>query len=140
LLGYVRAHQGVDYGAPQGTSVWSVGDGVVTLAGWNGGCGLTVQVRHRNGFESVYCHLSKVQVAAGSRVAQRQVVGRVGSTGLSTGPHLHYAVKRGGAYVNPLRLQFPRGEPVKPQWHEDFLSRIGPARAQLDRVPVALLD
>jgi murein DD-endopeptidase MepM/ murein hydrolase activator NlpD len=140
LLGYVRAHQGVDYGAPQGTSVWSVGDGVVTLAGWNGGCGLTVQVRHRNGFESVYCHLSRVQVAAGSRVAQRQVVGQVGSTGLSTGPHLHYAVKKGGAYVNPLRLQFPRGEPVKPQWREDFLSRIGPARAQLDRVPVALLD
>ncbi len=140
LLGYVRAHQGVDYGAPEGTSVWAVGDGVVTLAGWNGGCGLTVQVRHRNGFESVYCHLSKVQVAAGSRVSQRQVVGRVGSTGLSTGPHLHYAVKQGGAFVNPLRLQFPRGEPVKPQWRDDFLARIGPAREMIDRVPVALLD
>ena len=65
LLGYVRAHQGVDYGAPEGTPVWAVGDGVVSLAGWNGGCGLTVQVRHRNGFESVYCHLSRVNVAAG---------------------------------------------------------------------------
>ena len=140
LLGYVRAHQGVDYGAPTGTPVWAVGDGVVTLAGWNGGCGLTVQVRHRNGFESVYCHLSRVQVAAGARVGQRQVVGRVGSTGLSTGPHLHYAIRQGGAYVNPLRLQFPRGEPVRPEWREDFLARIDAARRQLDRASVALID
>ena len=140
LLGYVRAHQGVDYGAPEGTPVWAVGDGVVTLAGWNGGCGLMVQVRHRNGFDSVYCHLSRVNVAAGARVAQRQVVGRVGSTGLSTGPHLHYAIRQGGAYVNPLRLQFPRGEPVKAEWREDFLARIDAARRQLDRASVALID
>ncbi len=140
LLGFVRAHQGVDYGAPEGTPVWAVGDGVVTLAGWNGGCGLTVQVRHRNGFESVYCHLSRVHVAAGARVGQRQVVGRVGSTGLSTGPHLHYAVRQGGAYVNPLRLQVPRGEPVRAEWREDFLARIDAARRQLDRAPVALLE
>ncbi len=139
LLGYVRAHQGVDYGAPEGTPVWAVGDGVVTLAGWNGGCGLTVQVRHRNGFESVYCHLSRVNVAAGARVGQKQVVGRVGRTGLSTGPHLHYAIRQGGSYVNPLRLQLPRGEPVKAEWREDFLSRIDAARRQLDRAPVALV-
>ena len=140
LLGYVRAHQGVDYGAPEGTPVWAVGDGVVTLAGWSGGCGLTVQVRHRNGFESVYCHLSRVNVASGARVGQRQVVGRVGSTGLSTGPHLHYAIRQGGAYVNPLHLQLPRGEPVKAEWREDFLARIDAARRQLDQAPVALLD
>jgi murein DD-endopeptidase MepM/ murein hydrolase activator NlpD len=140
LLGYVRAHQGVDYGAPEGTPVWAVGDGVVTLAGWSGGCGLTVQVRHRNGFESVYCHLSHVNVASGARVGQRQVVGRVGSTGLSTGPHLHYAIRQGGSYVNPLRLQLPRGEPVKAEWRDDFLGRIDAARQLLDRAPVALLD
>ncbi len=140
LLGYVRAHQGVDYGAPEGTPVWAVGDGVVSLAGWNGGCGLTVQVRHRNGFESVYCHLSRLNVAAGARVGQKQVVGRVGTTGLSTGPHLHYAIRQGGAYVNPLRLQIPRGEPVKAEWREHFLARIDPARRQLDSGPVALLD
>jgi murein DD-endopeptidase MepM/ murein hydrolase activator NlpD len=140
LLGFVRAHQGVDYGAPEGTPVWAVGDGVVTLAGWNGGCGLTVLVRHRNGFESVYCHLSRVNVASGARVGQRQVVGRVGSTGLSTGPHLHYAIRQGGSYVNPLQLQLPRGEPVKAEWREDFLARIDSARRQLDRAPVALLD
>ncbi len=140
LLGYVRAHQGVDYGAPIGTPVWAVGDGVVSLAGWNGGCGLTVQVRHRNGFETVYCHLSKVNVAAGARVSQRQVVGKVGSTGLSTGPHLHYAVRQGGSYVNPLQLKMPRGEPVKAEWRDDFVARIDPARRQLDQVPVALLQ
>jgi murein DD-endopeptidase MepM/ murein hydrolase activator NlpD len=140
LLGYVRAPPGVDYGAPEGTPVWAVGDGVVAVAGWNGGCGLMVQVRHRNGLDSVYCHLSKVNVAAGSHVAQKQVVGRVGSTGLSTGPHLHYAIRRGGTYVNPLQLQLPRGEPVRPEWRDDFLARIGPARQQLDRLPVALLD
>ena len=140
LLGYVRAHQGVDYGAPEGTPVWAVGDGVVSLAGWNGGCGLMVQIRHRNGLDSVYCHLSKVNVAAGSHVGQRQVVGRVGSTGLSTGPHLHYAIRRGGSYVNPLQLQLPRGEPVKAEWRDDFLTRIDTARQQLDRAPVALLD
>jgi murein DD-endopeptidase MepM/ murein hydrolase activator NlpD len=140
LLGYVRAHQGVDYGAPEGTPVWAVGDGVVSLAGWNGGCGLTVQVRHRNGFESVYCHLSRVNVAAGARVGQKQVVGRVGTTGLSTGPHLHYAIRQGGAYVNPLRLQIPRGEPVKAEWREHFLARIDASRRQLDSGPVALLD
>lgn len=140
LLGYVRAHQGVDYGAPEGTPVWAVGDGVVTSAGWSGGCGLAVQIRHRNGFDSMYCHLSKVTVATGSRVGQKQVVGRVGSTGLSTGPHLHYAVRRGGSYVNPLQIKLPRGEPVRAEWRDDFVAKIGPASEQLDRGPIALLD
>lgn len=140
LLGYVRAHQGVDYGAPQGTPVWAVGDGVVTVAGWNGGCGKMVQVRHRNGFDSIYCHLSQVNVGVGARVGQRQVVGRVGTTGLSTGPHLHFAIRQGGSYVNPLRLQLPRGEPVRAAWRDDFLAKIDGARRQLDVAPVALID
>ena len=140
LLGYVRAHQGVDYGAPEGTPVWAVGDGVVTSAGWSGGCGLAVQIHHRNGLDSIYCHLSKVTVAAGSRVGQKQVVGRVGSTGLSTAPHLHYAVRRGGSYVNPLQIKLPRGEPVRAEWRDDFVAKIGASVEQLDRSPVALLD
>jgi murein DD-endopeptidase MepM/ murein hydrolase activator NlpD len=140
LLQYVRQHQGVDYGAPEGTPVWAVGDGTVAQAGWSGGCGLSVTLRHRNGFESVYCHLSKVNVSAGAHVAQRQVVGKVGHTGLATGAHLHYAVRRGGSFVNPMALHLPRGEPVKAGWLEDFVARIGPARAQLDARPVAMVD
>jgi len=137
VLGYVRAHQGVDYGAPSGTPVWAVGDGLVTQAGWSGGCGMMVTVRHRSGFDSVYCHLSRIQVAAGSRVAQKQVLGAVGQTGLATGPHLHYAVRQGGSFVNPLRLQIPHGEPVRAAWLQDFQMRIGPLRERLDRSALA---
>jgi murein DD-endopeptidase MepM/ murein hydrolase activator NlpD len=140
VLGYVRAHQGVDYAAPAGTPVWAVGDGTVTQAGWSGGCGLMVTIRHRNGFDSVYCHLSRIQVAAGTRVAQKTVVGAVGRTGLATGPHLHYAVRQGGTFVNPMRLQIPRGEPVPVAWMEDFQAKVGPLRERLDRSPLALAD
>jgi murein DD-endopeptidase MepM/ murein hydrolase activator NlpD len=139
LLQYVRQHQGVDYGAPEGPPGWAVGDGTVSQAGWSGGCGLSVVVRHRGGLESVYCHLSKVSVAAGSRVAQKEVVGRVGRTGLATGAHLHYAVRRGGTFVNPLQLQLPRGEAVRADWIDDYAARIGPVRQRLDEIPVAAL-
>jgi len=104
VLGYQRAHEGVDYGAPTGTPVWAVGDGQVKQSGWNGGCGKSVTLRHRNGYETVYCHLSAVAVSAGKPVSQKQIIGYVGATGLATGPHLHYAVKRGGAFMNPLQL------------------------------------
>lgn len=137
LLGYQRAHTGVDYGAPVGTPVWAVGDGVVRQAGWNGGCGKSVTVRHRNGYETLYCHLSSVAVAAGTAVSQKQVLGAVGNTGLSTGPHLHYAVLRGGSYVNPLQLKVPRDAPVKAAWMEGFRAEIAPLRARLDGEPVA---
>lgn len=139
VLQYTRAHQGVDYGAPVGTPVWAVADGVVTRSGGNGECGISVTLRHRNGFDTVYCHLSRVAVAAGARVSQKQVIGAVGRTGLATGPHLHYAVKRGGIYVNPLSLKMPRGAPVPPQWREDFLEKIGPVRARLDQTPLAMM-
>ncbi|MGC3997013.1 MAG: M23 family metallopeptidase [Anaeromyxobacter sp.] len=137
LLGYQRAHQGVDYGAPIGTPVWAVGDGMVKQAGWNGGCGKSVILRHRNGFESVYCHLSGVAVSAGRAVSQKQVIGYTGNTGLSTGPHLHYAVKQGGAYVNPLQLKIPRDAPLPEAWMPDFKEKIAPLQAQLAE-PLAL--
>jgi murein DD-endopeptidase MepM/ murein hydrolase activator NlpD len=138
LLGYMKAHEGVDYGAPVGTPVWAVGDGMVKQAGWNGGCGKSVTLRHRNGLETVYCHLSATAVAAGKPVSQKQVIGYVGSTGLSTGPHLHYAVRRGGAFVNPLRLQIPRDAPVPAKWLPEFKERIAPVRAKLEGEPVAM--
>jgi len=138
MLGYMQAHMGVDYGAPTGTPVWAVGDGVVRQAGWNGGCGNSVTIRHRNGLETLYCHLSAVAVSAGRAVSQKQVIGAVGSTGLSTGPHLHYAVLRGGAYMNPAQLKVPRDAPVKGEWMPAFSEAIAPLRARLDGVPVAM--
>jgi len=131
VLGYMRAHQGVDYSAPTGTPVWAVGDGTVKQAGWNGPCGKSVTIRHRNGYETVYCHLSSVAVSAGRSVSQKQYIGAVGSTGLSTGPHLHYAVKKGGTYVNPLHLKIPRDAPVPAQFLADFQEKLAPMRAKL---------
>jgi murein DD-endopeptidase MepM/ murein hydrolase activator NlpD len=132
LLGYQRAHEGVDYGAPVGTPVWAVGDGRVAQAGWNGGCGKGIILKHRNGFESVYCHLSAVAVSAGKPVSQKQIIGYTGSTGLSTGPHLHYGVKQGGRYVNPLKLQIPRDAPVAAKWLPDFREKVTPIRVRLE--------
>jgi murein DD-endopeptidase MepM/ murein hydrolase activator NlpD len=131
VLGYTRAHEGVDYGAPVGTPVWSVGDGQVRQAGWNGGCGKSVSIRHRNGFETVYCHLSGIAVSTGKPVQQKQVIGWVGATGLATGPHLHYAVKRGGAFMNPMQLKVPREAPVPEKWLPDFREKLSPLRARL---------
>jgi len=137
LLGYQQAHQGIDYGAPPGTPVWAVGDGRVVQSGWNGGCGISVTLRHRNGLETLYCHLSRTAVSAGKPAAQKEIIGYVGSTGLSTGPHLHYAVKRGGQFMNPLQLKIPRDAPVPAQWKTDFEEKIAPLRARLDARPVA---
>jgi murein DD-endopeptidase MepM/ murein hydrolase activator NlpD len=114
VLNYTRAHNGVDYGAPTGAPVVSVAGGVVTFAGWTNGGGRTVKVRHASGYESEYLHLSAISVKRGSRVGQGEIVGRVGATGLATGPHLHYGLRRNGAYVNPVRehQNMPPGEPV----------------------------
>jgi murein DD-endopeptidase MepM/ murein hydrolase activator NlpD len=131
VLGYNRAHEGVDYGAPTGTPIWAVGDGTVRSAGWNGGCGKTVILRHRNGYETVYCHMSAVAVSAGKPISQKQVIGYVGATGLATGPHLHFAVKRGGQFMNPLQLKVPREAPIPEKWLPDFRERIAPLRAKL---------
>jgi len=135
VLGYVKAHQGVDYGAPTGTPVWAVGDGTVAQAGWNGACGKSVTLRHRNGLDTVYCHLSAVAVHTGSRVTQKQLIGAVGTTGRSTGPHLHYAVRRAGTFVNPLSLKIPREAPIAKQHREDFEQKLAPLRAKLDASP-----
>ena len=118
LLNYQATHLGTDYGAPIGTPVWAVGDGMVKQAGWNGGCGLSVTLRHRNGLETLYCHLSGVSVAAGRPVSQKQVIGAVGSTGNSTGAHLHLQVHRGPPPISNVTtvdpLPFLRGVGVNP--------------------------
>jgi murein DD-endopeptidase MepM/ murein hydrolase activator NlpD len=124
ILGYARAHNGVDYHAPTGAPVGVVAPGVVTLAGWTAGGGRTVKVRHSNGYETEYLHLSSIAVRAGARVGQGDLVGRVGQTGLATGPHLHYGMKKNGRYVNPVieHRNMPPGEPVAPQHMTLFTS------------------
>lgn len=109
-----RPHQGVDYGAPTGTPVKAVGDGLVNKAGWGNGFGNMVILRHEGGLESMYSHLSGFAkgMRAGTRVRQGQVIAYVGSTGVSTGPHLDFRLKQNGRYVNPTKFVAPRGNPV----------------------------
>ena len=99
-----RAHNGVDYSAPQGTPVLSVGDGVVELAGRQSGYGNLVQLQHSNGKSTVYAHLSRIEVRAGQRVEQGQRIGAVGATGWATGPHLHFEFRINGQFQDPLQL------------------------------------
>ena len=139
VLEYLKAHQGVDYAAAVGTPVWSVADGAVTVAGNTGAGGNSVCVRHRNGFETCYLHLSSygTGIRTGTRVAQKQVIGFSGNTGRTTGPHLHFAMKRNGAFVNPLNQKFPRSEPVPPTLLARFRAAVAPIAASLDAPSLA---
>lgn len=112
ILGGVRPHLAIDYGAPTGTPVRAVADGTVVTSGWNGGNGISVTIRHARSYETMYNHLSATTVRVGERVRQRAIIGRVGATGLATGPHLDYRVKKNGQFVNPLGERFLPGEPV----------------------------
>jgi murein DD-endopeptidase MepM/ murein hydrolase activator NlpD len=114
ILKRVMPHWGVDYVAPQGTPVSALGAGVVTSAGRRGGFGNYVEVRHNSTYTTCYGHLWKFArgIRRGARVQQGDVIGYVGSTGLSTGPHLDFRVKKNGSYVNPLRIDSPPGRTV----------------------------
>jgi len=114
VLREVRAHLGVDYRAPAGSPVIAVSDGVVLQAGMAGGAGRMVHLRHSNDFESQYLHLSSIAVRAGMHVKQGELIGRVGSSGLATGPHLDYRLKKNGAYINPVTAHraMPPADPV----------------------------
>lgn len=105
MLGYSKMHKGVDFGAPTGTPVMCAGDGVVVKAGWSGAYGNYILVRHNGDYCTAYAHLSKMHVKPGTKVRQRQVIGAVGTTGRSTGPHLHYEVIYKGRHVNPQSIK-----------------------------------
>jgi len=107
LLGVARPHLGVDYGAPTGTPVRAVADGVVGSAGWSGGFGNHVQVGHDGPYSTSYSHLSAIKVKRGEHVRQGDIIGLVGSTGMSTGPHLHYQFMVNGRFVNPVTVDLP---------------------------------
>ena len=106
ILGYARMHAGLDFKAGYGAPIYAVSDGTVVLAGRKGGYGNFVQINHGGGLGSGYGHMSRFAVSSGSRVRRGQIIGYVGSTGLSTGPHLHYELYRGGRAVNPMSVKF----------------------------------
>lgn len=111
ILGYAKMHTGVDWANRIGTPILASGNGVVTKAGWEGGYGRHVALQHANGYETTYSHMSRFApgIKEGARVRQGQVIGYVGTTGLSTGPHLHYEVVVNGHFVDPLKIRVPRG-------------------------------
>ena len=131
----VRAHLGVDYAAGTGTPVVAVASGVVVSAGWAGGGGQQVHLRHASGLESYYLHLSRFApgLRAGARVEQGQLIGRVGATGTATGPHLDYRLRRNGVFVDPRRehARQPPGEPIPASMLADFHATRDSARERL---------
>jgi murein DD-endopeptidase MepM/ murein hydrolase activator NlpD len=135
-----RPHLGVDYAASYGTPVWSVADGTVIHRGWNGGLGNTVKVRHRTGHVSYYGHLSGFArgLRVGDRVRQKQVIGYVGSTGLSTGPHLHFTLEQNGKIVNPSSVHMPRGEPISKDRMLEFVRVRNDVFGAMDPTPMRI--
>jgi murein DD-endopeptidase MepM/ murein hydrolase activator NlpD len=129
-----RAHKGIDYGASTGTRVRVTADGFVTFAGRKGGYGNVVIVRHPNGYTTLYAHLSGFAqgIRPGKRVVQGEVIGLVGSTGLATGPHLHYEFHVNGVHQNPMRLAMPPGPPINEQSRSAFQATALPLFARLD--------
>ncbi|WP_420963987.1 M23 family metallopeptidase [Brucella sp. IR073] len=122
ILGYSRMHTGVDWAAPRGTPIIAAGNGVVERAGWTNGYGKQTVIRHANGYESSYSHQNAIApgVTPGARVRQGQIIGYVGSTGLSTGPHLHYEVLVNGTRVDPMRIRLPDNKSLKGKELEAF--------------------
>ena len=112
----------VDWAAPLGTPIYASGNGVVDKVGWEAGYGKYVRIRHANGYETAYGHMTAFarSTQAGARVRQGQVIGYVGSTGLSTGPHVHYEILVNGRFVDPLRLKLPRGRVLDGQLLDNF--------------------
>ncbi|HEY9536545.1 MAG TPA: M23 family metallopeptidase [Kiloniellaceae bacterium] len=131
ILGYSRMHKGTDFAAPSGTPIYAAGNGVVDYAGRNGGYGKYVRLRHGSTYQTAYAHMKSIAkgIAKGARVKQGQIIGYVGTTGRSTGPHLHYEVHVNGKQVNPLKVTLPRGEKLK----DGELAHFAAHRSEVER-------
>ncbi len=132
----VQPHTGVDYAAPKGTPVMTIGDGVVTSVKYEGAGGNTVRIRHNSVYSTAYLHLSKYAkgLKAGQRVRQGEVIGYVGSTGRSTGPHLDFRVWKNGSPINPLKMESPPAEPVKDSCRPAFEAAFKEYKARVDTI------
>ena len=115
ILGYMKMHTGVDWAAPHGTPIFASGNGVIEKVGWESGYGKYIRIRHANGYETAYGHMTAFArgMEEGTRVRQGQIIGFVGSTGLSTGAHLHYEILVNGRFVDPMRIRLPRGRSLE---------------------------
>ena len=137
VLKRYRAHEGIDYGAPAGAPVEATASGVVARAGFSGGYGRMVEIRHPQGIRTRYAHLRSIapDVRPGAHVDQGQIIGRVGSSGLATGPHLHYEFLKNGRHQNPLTVEMPNAPSIDPGGLIDFFRTRDEALALLDEVP-----
>jgi murein DD-endopeptidase MepM/ murein hydrolase activator NlpD len=132
MLGYSRMHEGVDFAASRGTPIYAAGDGVVRYAGRNGGYGNYVKLDHHDPFTTAYGHLQRLAdgIHPGAHVNQGEVIGYVGNTGRSTGPHLHYEIRKRGEPVNPRSLELPTGYELTGDQLKAFKQRV----AEIDRM------
>jgi murein DD-endopeptidase MepM/ murein hydrolase activator NlpD len=132
LLGFTKMHTGVDWGSSMGTPIFASGNGVIEKADWEGGYGKYIRIRHANGYETAYGHMSAFArgMEPGKKVRQGQVIGYVGSTGLSTGAHLHYEILINGRFVDPMKIKLPRGRVLEGQ----LLAGFDQERARLDNM------
>jgi murein DD-endopeptidase MepM/ murein hydrolase activator NlpD len=136
ILNKIRAHKGVDYAAARGTPVKSTSNGKIVHRGKKGGYGKTIIIKHGTKYSTLYAHLSNYRkgLKQGSRVKQGQVIGYIGSSGLATGPHLHYEFRVNGEHRDPLRVKLPGAEPLDKKYREDFRAKAESLVAQLDLV------
>jgi len=141
VLNKIRAHKGVDYAAPTGTPIKATGDGKVVLAGRKGGYGNTVVIQHGQRYRTLYAHMNGFAkgIRNGSQVKQGQVIGYIGTTGLSTGPHLHYEFQVNGVHVDPLSQKLPMADPIAGAERQRFLKLSQPLLARMDQERNSLL-
>ncbi|MFJ7144702.1 peptidoglycan DD-metalloendopeptidase family protein [Pseudomonas protegens] len=141
ILNKIRAHKGVDYAAPRGTPIKAAGDGKVLLAGRRGGYGNTVIIQHGNTYRTLYGHMQGFAkgVKTGGSVKQGQVIGYIGTTGLSTGPHLHYEFQVNGVHVDPLGQKLPMADPIAKAERARFLQQSQPLMARMDQEKATML-
>lgn len=126
ILNKTKAHNGIDYGAPIGTEIHAVADGTVRVAGRQGAAGIMISIDHANQYQTIYMHLSKIDkgVRPGARVKKKQIIGRTGNTGRSTGPHLHFGMKHKGQYIDPRKVDAARGEPLRGKARDEFVREV----------------
>ena len=135
------AHLGIDYAAPTGTAVWAASAGVISFKGPSGGAGNLVMIKHDGGIETAYMHLSKyADVKVGQKVKAKTVIGYVGSTGMSTGPHLHFGVKQNGAWIDPSKLAPIRSGGVTSRDLDGFRAEVAKLETQLSAIKIAAAE